>query len=133
MIRAAGIEAAFAFWACRIATEIIVYRNLAAARAAHDCRLISFIGRPNLRLMIRNGSVALETRKPAAATFEFDGDNIRFAMPMRAACLGINPDTVYFLVMNQPHHTFSLYKCDARESKPADGLGWLDGFDTILL
>jgi hypothetical protein len=50
-------------------------------------------------------SVALETRKPRAAAFEFDGDNIRPGRVMRAPSLVIDPDAVYFDAFDSALHT----------------------------
>jgi len=53
--------------------------------------------------MIRMFRVALETRKPLPAAFEFDGDDVNIAIVMRTSRLTINVSPKYLYVVNHHH------------------------------
>lgn len=50
--------------------------------------------------MIRLLGVAAKTRKPLFAAFEFNGDNINFAVVMSASRLSVNVRAGYFYIVN---------------------------------
>jgi hypothetical protein len=63
-----------------------------AARAAQNRWRLEFRTRPHRRNVISKVSVTLVTRKPIAAAFEFDRDDIALAMIMSAPRLRIDID-----------------------------------------
>jgi len=73
-----------------------------AAVSAEDDLFLSFIYGPCLRLMT-GFSVTFETRKPAAAAPEFNGNNVDLAVVMKTTRLFIDLDTINFFTMNLPH------------------------------
>ena len=60
-----------------------------SAVSAQNGGHIKFIPRINFRLVSGAFGVAFKTRKPFAAAFEFDGDNVEFASPMSATRLRV--------------------------------------------
>ena len=52
--------------------------------------------------MVGQGEMTFDTRKPIAAAFEFDGDDVDLFVVMRAAGLRIDFDASDFRLMN--HH-----------------------------
>lgn len=90
MIGAFRIERAFAIRADRIAVYIFRNRQLSSAISAENRFFVVLVFRPDLRFVSRVFGVALETRKPIAAAFEFYGDDVDFALVMSASRLCVN-------------------------------------------
>ena len=118
MLRAAGVEFAFAGRTGRIAVKVFVDRQLATACSAEYCQRISFIPRPDFRLVICDLSVTFKTRKPPAATFEFDRDDVRIAVIVSAASFGVDVDTVYDFAMHNDVHFISPEQWPACTNRP---------------
>ena len=89
VIGAARVEFGTAGWTNRTAIEIFVYRELMSAVPAQDCFFVKLPGGPNLSLVIRSFCMTFRARKPLAAAFELDCDDVEIAMPVRAAGLRI--------------------------------------------
>ena len=100
MIRAFRIKPGAALRTNRIALEIFGNRQLTTAISAQNRLRFKFVQFPNFRQMIGTFRVTLETRKPIAATFEFNGDNIGFAFVMSAPRLRVNIRSDYFYIVN---------------------------------
>ena len=94
-----GVEFAPAARTGRIACFVFVDREMVAARAAEHRQLVAVFNRPNLIEMIRDLAMTLETRKPPAAAFEFDRDDIQFGLEMRASSFGVDIDAKYVFTM----------------------------------
>lgn len=92
----------------RITTEIFRDRQLMSANSAQNRPRSVFIQTPNLCRMIRTFGVTLETRKPIAATFELDRNNINVFVIMTATSLFINADAVNFFVVTFLSITFQI-------------------------
>lgn len=71
------------------------------ARAAQNRVRIKFGLLPNLRRVIALFGVAFVTRKPFAAAFEFDGDDVNFAFVVSAARLKVNIYPKNLFAVNQ--------------------------------
>ena len=65
-----------------------------SAPAAEDRTRVELRFRPNFRRVPGKFGVALMTREPIAAAFEFDGDDVAFAVVMRAARFLIQADVL---------------------------------------
>ena len=63
---------------------------MSSAAATQNCGRVEFCLRPNDRLVFGKFGVARRTGKPFSTAFEFDPDNIAFAVIMGAAALIIN-------------------------------------------
>jgi hypothetical protein len=90
MIRAARIKSSAAIRADGLARKIFRNCQLISAIAAQNRGRFEFRSSPNFWLVFGVFSVAFVTRKPFAAAFEFDGDNVFFAFVMSASGLRVN-------------------------------------------
>lgn len=103
MICAAGVEGRGARGARISASEVLIDQQLIPARATEDRLLSEFIPRPDGWFVIRKRSMAIEARIPAAAAFEFDGDDIQWRVPVGASCFRINVDPVNLASVDNLH------------------------------
>lgn len=94
------IKITLAFRANRITAEIFRDHQLMSANSAKNRPRIVFIQTPNLCRMIRAFGVTLKTRKPIAAAFELNRNDINVFVIMAATGLFINADVVNFFVLN---------------------------------
>jgi hypothetical protein len=76
------------------------------ARTADDGFFISLGDGPNCGFVINRLAVAIETRKPITTAFEFDRDDIEFAVPMSAARCCIDINAVDFNSVDVSDHLF---------------------------
>ncbi len=92
-----------AFWTDRIAVKIFPNRKPASASAAHYRKRVILTGGPNLRFVIRQSLVAIETRIPLAAALEFDRNYVESAVIMLTSRLGVDIYAEYLFSLNQLH------------------------------
>jgi len=90
MSGAARVELVFAMWADGFALEVFANAQLLSAVSAQNRPFAEFLFQPNLRRVSGKRGMALMTRKPFAAAFELDRDDIALVMIMGAACLRID-------------------------------------------
>jgi len=87
---AAGIELPLAMRTDRFALEVFANGQLLSAVSAQNRAFAEFLFQPNLRRVSAKRGMALMTRKPFAAAFELNRDDIALVMIMGAACLRID-------------------------------------------
>ena|SRR5436190_20412581 len=58
--------------------------------------------------MVRRLAVTFETRKPLAAAFEFDSDDVEIAVIVSTSSLGVDINAIYEFVMDQDRHDLFL-------------------------
>jgi hypothetical protein len=90
MLRAAWIELMLAMRTHGFGLQILVNGQLLATIPAQNRALIEFFFRPRLSRMPGERIVTLMTRKPIAAAFELNRNNIALVMIMSAARLRID-------------------------------------------
>ena len=73
------------------------------ARATKDRLLAEFVSRPDNSLVIGDSPMAIEARIPSLAAFEFDRDDIDRRLPMLAARLGIDLNSLNLASVNHSH------------------------------
>jgi len=100
---ASRIEGSGTRWAPVSADEVFVDRQLNPARATKDRLLGEFIPRPNGWFVICNCRVTIEARIPAAAAVELDRDDIDRRVPVTAAGLSVNFDSVNLAPVDNSH------------------------------
>jgi hypothetical protein len=90
MSGATRIELTLAMRADGFALEIFANGQLLSAISAQNRTFAEFLFQPNLRRVFGKRGMTLMTRKPVAAAFELDRDDVALVMIMGAARLRID-------------------------------------------
>lgn len=116
VLRASGIERSAARRAGRSAIEIFARGRLSSAPAAKNKQLVEFLLRPDDGRMPGNFIMAPVTRKPFAAAFEPQRDDVVRSTIMRTARFRIDIDAVDFNAVNSPRHDIARSRGQTRTS-----------------